>query len=614
LYLEATIRKSVKLQSTCRGCTIVDRGMTKLAQETGPPAVPTPEGERPLRFVSGLESLDDLVELFTHTVDEKTIFIATKKPLPVGTHRRFMVTLRNGQPVLCGDGEICESPALLAGPGSPTGIRLRMLRLTKESAAIHARILDLRRERAAHQTRKLPLPPVPPPRGKADPARPAAVSPAKATAAEPPAIQVPSIPPRLDRTKAPAADAAGTGPPSAAADDAQGAQAQASDEPTEERVPPSPFVLPANPLSELSDKNLHALIECSIYEDNGMPRFEPAEMVGVAARSGTTVAPPPPTDRQIGQQIGEQIGEQLGQQLADGEARAVAAAAAAAAAAVASIEPPPPAPPAAAPPPTIIEIPGPPVKVSVGIGAMVMTTLLGIALGLVAGYVLFEMDVLGRHADRGAPAAGGAGEPDDPRGDPRPIAIGVDAAPADPAAVDAGAVADPLGDDVADGGGDAAGTDPAGTDDPVASDGPCTATIEASADDARVLRDGVPVGRVPVRGLTLPCGEAVVIRVEHPRYRAFERRITATPGEPVRVSAVLRRPDITLKVVSSPPGAIVTVEGKVIGRAPAAVEVSAFTKVYVTATLDGYKVWTRSVKVTGSDKTVQVRLEGIAGR
>src|SRR5690606_23093148 len=40
----------------------------------------------------------------------------------------------------------------------------------------------------------------------------------------------------------------------------------------EAAAPGSSFVLPANPLSDLSDQGLRELVECVIYEDSGVPR------------------------------------------------------------------------------------------------------------------------------------------------------------------------------------------------------------------------------------------------------------------------------------------------------------------------------------------------------
>jgi len=73
------------------------------------------------------------------------------------------------------------------------------------------------------------------------------------------------------------------------------------------------------------------------------------------------------------------------------------------------------------------------------------------------------------------------------------------------------------------------------------------------------------------------------------------------------------RPAAHVRLVSTPPGAVITVDGKVIGRAPVDTAASAFTTMYVTATLNGYKVWARRVSVSGTEVTIQPRLEAVPG-
>jgi hypothetical protein len=537
--------------------------MTKSAQEAVS-EIP----DRPLRFVSAMETLDELVELFSHTVDEKTIFIATKLTVPVGQQRRFLITLKSGQPVLCGHAEVCESPARLAGPGSPTGIRLRMLRLTRDSATVHARVLDLRSERAAAAAQARPLPPPPPP-------------PVRKTSADgvPSAVDEPDDDEETDVAK-------GVDP--------------APPPPQGERVPPSPFVLPANPLSELSDKNLHGLIECAMYEDTGTaPRAEPDDMVGLAPRSGDTMVrrfDERSVDLEALAALVDRIAPAVEARLAPVvEARLAPAVEAAAA--------PAPAPP---PPPTIIEVPGPPVKVSVGFASQALIAVLGIVVGGAAVYAILELELFGRRSSSSPPEAPvAAAEPTAaPAVDAAPVpppvvAPSVDAAPeAAVAAPDAGVAAPDAG---------VAPPDPG-----AAGDGTCTATIEAPTERATVLVDGKRIGHAPIRDLAVPCDRALTIEIDHPRYQPYRTSGVARPGAPLVVRAALERPRARLRLTSAPSGAIMTVDGKVVGRAPIEIEVTAYTNISVTGTLDGYQTWKRRVRVPAKGSTVHLKLAGRA--
>ncbi|HKE18096.1 MAG TPA: PEGA domain-containing protein, partial [Kofleriaceae bacterium] len=106
-----------------------------------------PVQERLLRFGTRFDSEVELLRSFAPLVDGDVIFIATRSSFTVGLRRQFSVELRSGRAILRGEGEVIESPARLSGPDSTSGLRFRMLRLTGESLAFHARMLHLKEQR-----------------------------------------------------------------------------------------------------------------------------------------------------------------------------------------------------------------------------------------------------------------------------------------------------------------------------------------------------------------------------------------------------------------------------------------------------------------------------------
>jgi hypothetical protein len=150
----------------------------------------------------------------------------------------------------------------------------------------------------------------------------------------------------------------------------------------------------------------------------------------------------------------------------------------------------------------------------------------------------------------------------------------------------------------------AAGATPAGSDCAVAID------VASYGKRARVLIDGKVVEGASLSSVPVPCGVALKVAVDHPGYRKFEKVLTAIPGDPVRVEPRLRERDVQLRLVSNPEGAIVTVDGGVIGRTPTSARATPGETLFVTATLKGHKPWSREVRVKDA-RTIRIDLEAI---
>lgn len=174
--------------------------------------------------------------MFRAFVDENSLFIPTRSPRPVGTRQGFLIQLKDGQPMLRGQGEVIESYPEVPAPAKRVGMRLRIVSLDVPSQELHMRLLQHKRTQT-----------VPPPfRGGVTPTV---------------RFLVPPMP-------APAP-----------------AEGQPAEPRVESRVPGASYTLPANPFSELPPEALEHFIDCTIYEDTGTPPAAPPHWVVAASTS-----------------------------------------------------------------------------------------------------------------------------------------------------------------------------------------------------------------------------------------------------------------------------------------------------------------------------------------
>jgi hypothetical protein len=456
--------------------------------------------------VTRSETTEEFLTTFRAFVDETSMFVPTRSPRPVGTRQAFLIQLKDGTPMLRGQGEVIESFPDGPAPAKRVGMRLKILSLDRASQELHTRLMQ--RKRAT----TLP----PPFRGGVTPTVRFLVPP------------MPSVP---------------------------------GERSAETRAPGASYILPANPFSELPPEALEHFIDCTIYEDTGVPPETPPQWVGAASTS--TSAPP-----------------------VDGTERVVIL----------------PAP--AAPPPTR------------NVALVAAVSLGAAAFGLVGGYLLWarppEPPPRPRTATTAtqittqvpAPAPVPAAVPA-----PAPVPAAVPAAQApakapdpEPTAVKPMPVAAP----------EPRQRDPEGPI-PPPSPGDCVATFDTDPSGADVTVNGISIGPSPIKAAVVPCGP-LTLGFTHARYERAEKKVTAAAGTPFAVNQRLVRPEATLEIVSSPPGATVLVHGENIGRAPARLKLDSFTTYKITATLEGHKVWSQSVYVRGRVMTVNARLDAMEGQ
>jgi hypothetical protein len=120
-----------------------------------------------------------------------------------------------------------------------------------------------------------------------------------------------------------------------------------------------------------------------------------------------------------------------------------------------------------------------------------------------------------------------------------------------------------------------------------------------------VAIDGKRVGKLPY-ATTLPPGEHVVV-VTRPNHTRFEKRVTLVAGKTVALNAALE-PFAEVRVLSSPRGASVTIDGTLRGTTPLAIAVEPGEH-FFEVTHDGFQAKGERIKIAGPRQNVEITLE-----
>ena len=140
----------------------------------------------------------------------------------------------------------------------------------------------------------------------------------------------------------------------------------------------------------------------------------------------------------------------------------------------------------------------------------------------------------------------------------------------------------------------------------------CTLTIASAPAEAELAIGGDDKGTTPVT-LTLPCGEPVKLTLKKQRYQTLVREVTPkSSAKPATIKLALARTTFTVKVSSSPPGATVTLGGKVLGLTPTTVKVPAFEASTLKIAKDGYAPEMQKVTPKNNASAVSVTLKKTA--
>lgn len=141
---------------------------------------------------------------------------------------------------------------------------------------------------------------------------------------------------------------------------------------------------------------------------------------------------------------------------------------------------------------------------------------------------------------------------------------------------------------------------------PVAGTGPCRVTVTSSPAGSMVSVDDQAFGPSPI-SIDGPCAKRR-IDVKHPRYALGTKWVALTPGKPSSVDLALARPTHTVTVTSNPSGATVSIAGRRAGTTPTSVKVMGFTGVTLTVEKKGFRTETQKLYSKSDGERLTVKL------
>jgi hypothetical protein len=514
---------------------------------------------------------EQFVSTFHKFCDEQSFFVATLASRPVGLDTAFSIQLEDKTPVLRGLCTVVEAWATPANRFGRPGVRLAVKRLTKESLEVFEQLQAARKAAEAAPPSPVAVPPpVPPPVPKPDAAAPEAIS----------------------------ADVDLTNPIA-----------------SETRTPGSSYVLPANPLMNLTDQSLGGFVDCALYEETGN-FFRAAEDDASLMELDDAAEPPRPSSRTLTPinvlRPNAFVPPNLDEQDFSPEHTPLPLLAGIMPARAATPPPVPATPPAGrAPTPPPFETGGQmfgapqpmamqPMQPRKALDSTDNLIALnrqserkrwlvigGTAAGLSLLLLVIVLAAGGGSSDKSASAATPEpAEPDTAKPEtpatPTPKAAAI---PAVASKVPPTTPAEPA--DVPD--------EPAGDPNapPVVGAGPCRVTVTSSPAGSMVNIDDQSIGPSPIT-IAGPCTRRR-IDVKHPRYALGTRWVTLSEGKPSTVDLSLARPTHSVTVTSTPPGATVSIAGRRAGTTPTSVKVMGFTGVTLTVEKKGFKTVTQKL-------------------
>ncbi len=487
-----------------------------------------------MRIATRCTTVDEFVAGFQPYCDGSTCFIPTLGMRPIGLETAFAIQLADGTPMLRGLCVVQDAWETADNPFKRPGLRVKFVRLTPDSNEM---LLTLRR----------------------------------------PLVIV--IPPSPDEFETPTSveNVAPTPPPTPPR--------------VEIRTPGSPYILPANPLTALSDESLGAFVDCMLYEEAQDSVAEPDQWGDVTAPDAPLIVPPAPSAPTAIAQI---------------------------LAGVAPVRPdtPPPLPPTPTPPAATPMVPMSPslppplppprplpmarpitidhenlVSLDEPSPARRWGVIAGIAVATLAVMALVWLVAFRTSSTTQAST---------PPTPPAPAPIAPPAPAPTPVTPEARVVLPPPATTVT--------PKPREEPDlPMAGSGPCRISVASTPAGAMVTIDGDVMGPTPIV-VAGPC-RARKLELAHPRYEKLARVVTPTAAEPLVVELNLQRPTHTLRLTSTPSGATVSINGRRAGTTPTAISVMGFSSVTLTVEKPGYKVATKRIYSQRPDETMAFPLD-----
>ncbi len=631
-------------------------------------------------------TVEQFVATFHRFCDDSTFFVATLSTRPVGLETAFSIQLDDKTPVLRGLCNVVEAWSTPANRYGRPGVRLSVKRLTNESLVVFKQLQTARKAAeladAAKAATPAPVLPVAPPMSDAAAPVAAVVSPAAAAPpklpplrpiprATPPAVPVvPVVPVQVITVPplgSPAVPRASSQPvPIEAVETALELEPQDSPEPldyvpepipasddltnpiaAETRTPGSSFILPANPLMNLTDSSLQGFVDCALYEETGnffrapeyedslvdiddvvaapphparpaprtltpvpalrpnafvppsrddefAPELTPLPMLaGIEPRTSSRAATPLPMPemprggRAPTPPVFDDSQGMFGQQQ-QGQG-----------------PPPRPTPPA----PPVHPVPLDSTATLIAINRKRERKRWLVIGGVAASVSLLLLVIVvaksGKGANTEATAATSASTPSTPTTPSPSTKPAIAVAPKQPTTeTQATTPTTPTNERTVSEPVDEPPGDPNAP--PIAGTGPCRVTVTSSPAGSIVLVDDQAYGPSPIT-IDGPCAKRR-IDVKHPRYALGTKWVTLAAGKPSSIDIPLARPTHTVMVLSSPSGATVSIAGRRAGTTPTSVKVMGFTGVTLTVEKKGFRTETQKLysKVDGDKLSVKL--------
>lgn len=213
------------------------------------------------------KTLDELIEKYRDRVDEKSILVSAVESRDIGTECAFAILLADKQIALAGTCTVLDVYTDANNPFGRPGMRLGIKRLGPDSERVFARLVA-KRVPPRRLTRSVPV------------VVPAAVPMRTSTGRDGRISDAVQRRMTLPVVRAPqAAKSSEAAAPRAAV--------------VQTRTPGSPYVLPANPLSSVTDASLEGFVDCKLHEADPVPA-PPKEFPAGTREELETVAPAPP--------------------------------------------------------------------------------------------------------------------------------------------------------------------------------------------------------------------------------------------------------------------------------------------------------------------------------
>ncbi|MGE0547171.1 MAG: PEGA domain-containing protein [Kofleriaceae bacterium] len=595
-------------------------------------------------------SVEQFIATFHRFCDESSFFVATMTTRPVGLETAFSIQLESGSPVLRGYCVVLEAWSTPANRFGRPGVRLGVRRLTTESMPVFkqlqtarvvalgsnevetplkpprtitpsaARTLTPNTLKRADGTPSSPVskltdpasiraegsvagPPRPPTPAKGSPTT-GARDPgelAKLAASAGPLAAPPDLPPAAPPS--PLNERPATTPPARESYDVVRADAtpiptvptddRAATVPAESRAPGSSFILPANPLMNLSDESLEGFIDCSLYEETANFMRPSGDLDPLIDLDDPPAPPPPPLVPRNALSTGPvpTVPDPAKEPSVSSSHHEV----------FPHVVLPVQTMPLPVRTTGVQRFPVPPIEDSGSLSALDNPTLKrwGVIGGAAAVLVLLVIIIIVKVAGSNDPVPAVAEQPPAATADnPNPASVAVPEPPSPPSHVEpAPNSADPQP--------SAAATDPNGN--PVIGSGPCRMNIATTPAGSIVKLDGAEVGPSPLT-VAGPCAKRR-IDVSHPRYQTATRFATPTEAKPASIDVTLIRPTHSLTITTVPSGATIMISGRRAGTSPTTVKLMGFTPLNLTFQKAGYKPTSQKIYSKVAQDRITIRLE-----